>query len=1004
MEKRPLEHASTPWRSLDELEDTPEFRRFLEREFPAEDPEKPPKVARRRFLQLMGASVALAGASGCRWEEDRLLPFAERPEGWIPGKPRHYATTMELSGVGQGLLVTSYDGRPIKVEGNPKHPFSRGATDVFAQAAILDLYDPERSRFPERIEGGRRVRAGWKEFHEFYWPMRSALRGNGGEGLAVLCRPSSSPARAALRETFRRALPRAIFAEYEPLNRDAVFAGAKEAFGRPLEFHFDLSKADTILCLDCDLLRAEPGSLGYARDFADRRAPEGGRPNRLYVVESTMSLTGAAADHRLALRSEQIGPFLMALEGLVSGKSGAEAGIRGFLAEGKAKRFVEALARELGTAKGRGLVAVGSRQPSWVHALAHRLNGRLGNHGSTVHFRVPEVETDQTASLGALVSAMASGAVKTCFVLDGNPVYDAPADMDFGAAYAKVETRVHLAYSLDETSLASTWHLPMAHFLESWGDARAADGTWCLQQPLIKPLFESRSVLETLAYLPEGRWPDAKKLVRDAFDRGPGASGADWRLSLRDGVVKGSRAGLGVPKLSPKTGGANAAPSAWESRARGVELVFDADPKVHDGRFANNGWLQELPDFISKLTWDNAAFLAPRTAERMGVSQGDVLRIGAGGRSLEIAAYILPGQAEDSIFLPLGYGRKEAGVVGGSEARGIPSPGFDTYALRTSAAMGFAEGAEVVKTGATHVLACTQDHFAIDEIGREGRAEKVHDLVRGGTLEEYRKDPEFARHQSHVPPLESLWEEHEYEGRRWGMTIDLGRCTGCNACVVGCQAENNIPIVGKEQVLEGREMQWLRIDRYFKGDPEDPEVVQQPMTCQQCELAPCEQVCPVAATTHSEEGLNDMVYNRCVGTRYCANNCPFKVRRFNYFNFNKKLDYDPDYRIARLGKNPEVTIRHRGVMEKCTFCVQRIHAARIPAKNEGRPIRDGEVVTACQQACPTGAIVFGDLADEGSRVAASFSSDRSYQTLAELNIKPRIAYLARIRNPNPELG
>jgi molybdopterin-containing oxidoreductase family iron-sulfur binding subunit len=733
--------------------------------------------------------------------------------------------------------------------------------------------------------------------------------------------------------------------------------------------------------------------------------------------------------------------------------------------DGRIQRFVRAVVQDLlrPENRGRSAVCIGPGQPPGAHAAVHRINGLLGNVGEGKPVSYTQVPQPQRAGYAAaiktLADAMRAGSVNTLLILGGNPVYNAPGDVSFGDALQKVQTTIHLSLYRDETSRQCTWHLPRVHFLEAWGDVRSYDGTYSVIQPMIAPLLGGRSSLEVLAMILQAARPEPpvgrpEELVRRTFRSIAGQEEAAWQRALRDGLLADSRwpvehrepsgvAGVGrsqppdVERLGAASGRPPATPGAGEVRlgaASGrppatptalpviepqdgqLEVVFCRDASVYDGRFGNSGWLQELPDPLTRLTWGNAALISPADARRLGIDSETLVTLKVGDRPpLRLPAYVLPGQAAGSITLPLGYGRTAAGKVGGSTADNIEPVGMDVYPLRTTATMTIATGVVLEPTGVRYVLASTQDHHTIDAVGRQGREDRLGSLIRQATLEQYLANPDFAREVVHHPPLKSLWQEPPYEGHRWAMSIDLSRCTGCGACVVACQAENNIPVVGKERVLRGREMHWLRVDRYFRGEADEPEVALQPVPCQQCELAPCEQVCPVAATTHSREGLNDMVYNRCVGTRYCANNCPYKVRRFNYFNFHKDLE-DPDNEVAKLKYNPQVTVRSRGVMEKCTYCVQRIQAAKIAAGGALRrggmasahtphreTIRDGEIQTACQQVCPTGAIVFGDLADEQSRVRKLHAADRAYAMLAELNVRPRTLYLARIRNPNPQL-
>ena len=1028
----PQDNPSGYWRSLNELADTAEFRAFVESEFPAI--EGPVPVSRRKWLQLMSASLALAGVGGCRWEKEEILPFAKRPAERVPGRPQQFATAMDLAGSAEGLLVTCVDGRPIKIEGNPAHPGSNGATTPLAQAALLELYDPQRSQGVRKRSGEKDFARTWDSFTSWAGPHFEEFTSTDGAGFRVLAEADSSPTLAALRADLLKLYPNAQWHEFEPISRENERDGARLALGQPVRTHLALDAADVIVCLDDDLLGSHSASIRYARDFAAGREPESGRMNRLYAVESSYSITGAAADHRLALRSGQIAAVVAGIEGVLSG-SGESAG---FTPE--AAHFLEAMIADLKEHAGSSVVTAGAGQPAEVHAAIRRINALLKNVGKTVTYTVdPDPERpSHVESIGSLAVAMAAGEVNTLLIIGGNPVYDAPADVDFAAALAKVPTTIHLSTYRNETTAACTWQLARCHPLESWGDARSYDGTYTVVQPLVAPLFDGRSAIEVLGMILStspaessslismsfsslrsgpgmATWPDAMALVRQTFEQITGEIGIEdvgglWRKTLHDGLLEGSR----WPAAELAADGASGSLGSLAGAAAGdYEIVFCRDASVYDGRFAENGWLQEMPDPITRLTWDNAAVISPATAESLGVKDGSIVKLGLAGREIEIPVCILPGVATGTLAVSLGYGRTAAGFVG-------DGVGVDVYKLRTTGALGFAGGVSVEPTGRKIELATTQDHFAIDTAGMNARQKRVGSLVQEATLgrfEEFaglspeeREHVDVSGHEIHHPPLVSLWEEPPFgeADHRWAMSIDLSKCIGCGACVVSCQAENNIPVVGREQIINGRQMHWIRVDRYFRGDPADPEVVLQPVACHHCEMAPCEQVCPVAATVHSEEGLNDMAYNRCVGTRYCANNCPYKVRRFNYFNYHKDLK-DPASEVAKLKYNPEVTVRSRGVMEKCSYCVQRIQAVKIEAKNARRPIADGEIKTACQQVCPTGAIVFGDLGppgqkpEEQSKVRQAHEAVRSYAMLAALNIKPRTAYLARIRNPNPAL-
>jgi len=998
------------WRSLSELENSPEFTEFLHREFPVAATEFPEGVSRRRWLQLMAASLALGGLAGCRYREEKIAPLAKRPEDWVPGKPQRYATTIELAGSPRHLLVTCYDGRPIKVEGNPEHPYSQGATDLFAQACVLDLYDPDRSGEVRMREQGQTFAKTWDDFAAFAAKHFGDSKAGGGEGLCVLLEPTESAAVHGLLAKLKEGFPKAELFSYASLSRDNERKGSELAFGKALRTHLALDKAEIIVCLDADLLGDHPASLRLARQFAEGRDvgaatdPKSSRMNRLYVVESQYSVTGASADHRLAVRSADIAAIVADLERRV--RAMLDAGkVEGPAVGGtRRERILQAMAADLFEHRGAAVIAAGPRQPAEVHARIHHLNALLGNAGKTVTY-TEEPAAAYAATCGELadlVKRMQGGKVKTLLVLGGNPVYDAPADLEFQQALAKVGTAIHLSTHGNETSLQCQWLLPQTHPFESWGDCRSYDGTICVGQPLVEPLLGGKSTLELVALI-LGEKTDSQTLVRRSLDKAEGQTltDAQWRQLLHDGFLADSSLKPVQPELK-QLKLAEPTPSAEGE----LELVFCRGETVYDGRFANNGWLQETPHLISKLTWDNAAIVSPATAEKLGLQIGSVVQLEWNGRTLDIPVFVLPGQANDSIGVALGYGRTAAGMVGGREADGIAPVGVDVTPLRTTQAMDFATGLKVTPIAGRHAFATTQDHHAIDRVGLEAIGHRIGELIREGTHDLYQTDPHFAQHGGHE--LKSLWKELSYEGRHaWGMSIDLNKCIGCNACLVACQAENNVPVVGKDQVARGREMHWIRIDRYFRGagaEDEDLQVVHQPVMCQQCENAPCEQVCPVAATVHSHEGLNDMVYNRCIGTRYCANNCPYKVRRFNFFNNAKGLE-KPDRQLAQLAVNPEVTVRSRGVMEKCTYCVQRIQNAKIDARSEGRPVRDGEIQTACQQVCPTRAIEFGDLNQKDSRVARIHEQDpRAYGMLAELNVKARTVYLARIRNPHPALA
>jgi molybdopterin-containing oxidoreductase family iron-sulfur binding subunit len=950
-------------------------------EFPAGAAEAPDGMTRRTMLQLVGTSLSLAGLTACRRPVEHIVPYVNAPEDVVPGIPRQYATTMPFGTSALGVLVESHEARPTKIEGNELHPASRGAASGWAQAAIYGLYDPDRARFVSRAADPA-AQLSWKDFLDYWQPLHAELVAGQGDGLAVMLEPFASPTAARLVAKLLQRFPRARVVAYAPLGGEAVSAGIASATGTAGEPVYHLDQARVILSLDADILLEDSDAVRHARGFAAGRrvAEPGDAMNRLYAVESVLTITGVAADHRLRLQSGRVAAFAAALAAeLGMGPAAAPAADID-------RRWVQAVAADLKANQGRGAIIAGPHQPAAVHAAVASLNAGLGNVGTTVTYvNAPETMRSSTPALQQLADAMRAGAIKTVVVLGGNPVYDAPVDVDMAGALAKVGNRIRLGDHVDETALACEWRLPEAHFLEAWGDARSTGGPLSVVQPLIAPLFGGKSVIELLALLESGQEAPGYDLVRETWQATvEGDFEWTWKRVLHDGLLAGSEpapisAPIGTAPLAALA--ADPITAAAPATAESLEIVFRPSSALYDGRFANNAWLQELPEPISKLTWDNAALLSASTAKALGVENGDVVRLALRERQIDAAVLILPGSADGSLTLALGYGREAAGRIG----NGV---GFNAYRLRTSRAPGFDAGLTVQRTGQRHVLAMTSDHWSM-----EGRK-----IVQEATLAEFRQHPDLAHAHDH--PLRSPWEQQELTASpQWGMTIDLNACIGCNACIVACQSENNIPVVGKDQVTRGREMQWIRVDRYFAGHPDAPEsVVFQPLPCQHCENAPCEQVCPVAATMHDSHGLNVMVYNRCIGTRYCSNNCPYKVRRFNFYNFTGDM---PD--TLALAQNPNVTVRARGVMEKCTYCVQRTNRARIDARLAGRALADGDVRTACQQTCPTQAIQFGDIRDTASAVAAHRASPRNYSLLAELNTRPRTTYLMRLRNPNPEL-
>ena len=978
------------WRSLEELSRSDAFDEFFENEFPTQSIALSRGMDRRNFMKLMGASVALGGLAACRPPGEGIVPYVNQPENLIPGKPMYFATAMPLSGYAKGVLVESHMYRPTKIEGNPEHPASLGASDAFMQASILNLYDPDRSQVVRKMgEIGT-----WSEFVASVQPILNDARGN-ASGIRLLTQTVTSPTLGSQIQALLAQYPGMRWHQWEPVG-DSAREGARLAFGGYVNPVYDFTKANVVVTLGSDFLEEGPAHLRYARDFSSRRRVREGSTtmNRLYAIESVPTSTGTIADHRLPVKPSQIEEVGRAILAALGG---------GAAASSPQSAFIAAVAKDLVAHRGASIVVPGDDQPPVIHAIAHAINGALGNLGSTVMLvDSPEVApVNQLESLRQLTSDMHAGRVNALFILGGNPVFDAPVDFRFKEALQKVAFRAHLSPYNDETSMLCHWHIPETHFLEAWSDARAYDGTVTIMQPLIAPLYNGRSAHEVLGSMVGGLDVSSYAAVRNHWF-GRGMTEATWRKSLHDGFVAGT-------SLPPRAGAAAPVPPSTNNEQRTtnntIELEIKTDPTLYDGRFANNAWLQELPKPQTKITWDNVLLVGPKTADALGfhVEERSALfneletrtaTVEFNGARVELPVWVIPGYAEGAATVYLGSGRTNGGKI-------ATGAGTNVYPLRRSTALYGGPGARISMTPRTYGVACTQEHQSIDPklVGERG-------IVREGSLQDFIKDPKFAQQEHHggMPAglehtNESLYPPFAYKGHAWAMVIDTSVCTGCNGCVIACQSENNIAVVGKEEVLRERELHWLRIDRYYKGDADNPEVFHQPVPCMQCELAPCEPVCPVEATSHSEEGLNDMTYNRCVGTRYCSNNCPYKVRRFNFFHYS---DYETE--ALKPMRNPDVTVRTRGVMEKCTYCVQRINHARIEAQKDGsRRVRDGEVVTACQQACPTQAIVFGDMNDPTSAVAKLKQQPTNYALLGELNTRPRTTYLATIRNPNPEL-
>ncbi|PQV64627.1 prokaryotic molybdopterin-containing oxidoreductase family, iron-sulfur binding subunit [Abditibacterium utsteinense] len=1078
------------WRSLEELSEQPGFGEMLRREFPGQAPKDFAPLARRDFVKLMGAALALAGLSGCAFQPpEKIISFAKAPEQVLPGIPLFYATAMPFMGYGLGLLARSNEGRPTKVEGNPDHPASRGRTDVWAQASVLNLYDPDRSQFIRQSGGS----SDWETFVGLVSSAVAKVRPTQGEGLTIVTETLTSPTLLGMMSDIQRQLPRAKWHSYEPVNRDNVREGVRLAMGRDLHpvYHFD--RADVIVSLDCDFLLEEPDRVSNAREFiSNRKLTEGQKKmNRLYVIESTPTITGAQADHRIPMKAAEVDGFARALASAV--------GVAGVTATApsdvpNAAEYVAEIANDLKANRGRVIVCAGAHQPPAVHALAHAMTATLGSTGATaaVSYHAPIEGNSKLhgAALSELVAGMNAGRVQTILIMGANPAYSAPADLNFASALKKVPLKIHHGAYEDETSTLCDWHVPEAHYLEAWGDVRAVDGTASLVQPLVQPLYSAaKSQLEMLSTLAGNPNLTPYDAVRNHWlgQRG----GQDnmtfekfWQKVVHNGFIPGTAA----PAVGASLASGFAAKLPAATRAgNGLEVSFRPDPTIWDGRFANNPWLQECPKPVSKITWDNAFFVSPTTAEKNGWATNNEATLTLGGKSVTGAIFLLPGQPDDSITVHLGYGRTNAGKIG-------TGPGFDANQIRTTSVPWIASGATLKKTGATYKIATTSHHNLIAPQGKEtGWSDAImgnddaktkvvdnviapetrevdidgthgRDVVRVGTLVEwvkhldgdqkaeipvhpiidkrglplaYPENPEPFRSALRKLEERPIAENREVSGspsfyprdadylatsiykdqsvndqmqaqakaegrdnaaHAWGMTVDLQSCIGCNACVVGCQSENNSAVVGKDQVLMGREMHWIRIDTYYRGSFENPEVYFEPMMCQHCEKAPCAPVCPFNATMNSPEGINEQVYNRCVGTKYCENNCPYKVRRFNFLQYS-----DQQTPVIQLMANPDVTVRSRGVMEKCTYCIQRVNSAKWQAEKEDRRVRDGEIQVACAQACPTDAIVFGDINDPKSKVSLLKRGPLSYGVLTDLNTMPRTSYLARFKNPNPAL-
>lgn len=1009
---------NTYWKSLNELAQNKEYQKFVEREFPENATELNDGISRKGFLRVMGASIALAGFAACRRPVQKILPYSKQPEDIVPGIPLYYATSMPFQGNLVGLVVENHQGRPTKLEGNDLHPASGGNTNAYHQASVLEMYDPDRSRGP--------VRNGSRSSTEDFYTFAADYFSDSSKRIAFISEANSSPTFNSLKEEALNKFSDAKWVTYEPFGEDNSIEGNNIAFGRRLRTYYNFVNADVIVSLDDDFLApVHPNNVEYAKQVTGRRKVTSTEDsmNRIYSVENGFTLTGSFADNRLRVKASEIADFANALAGELSSRISGLNGFSSVSNKFSGTEFVTVLADDLASHAGRTAVSAGFDQAPEVHAVVAAINSALNNVGTTVNYlQVPHFDSQHNATAFAeVVSEIANGDFDAVVIIGSNPVFTAPADLDFATAIGNASEVFHLSTYADETGKAANWHLSRSHYLEAWGDGYSFGGARSVIQPQIQPLHDSVSEIEFLGAIVDAGEVNGYDLVRNTFNTFYSRDFENrWLDILHDGIDVTD--GFTVTNRSIRTVGP--APSTAVS---GMEIVFKADNSIFDGRFANLGWLQELPDPMTKITWDNVALVSPATAEGLGISFDDylgnpdlqVLSIGVNGTALQIPIWIQPGHADDSITVHTGYGREGIGRVADIQSnsselfdKSVVSGGVNVYPARTSGALLF-NSASVSVSNQTYEVASVQDHHNL-----EGR-----DMYRQATLSKYQEKPDYATfksvHKYAVPgmkeaavlgedqPISLFNEQVAPEGEpQWGMAIDLNSCFGCGVCIIACQSENNIPVIGKREVMRGREMHWIRADRYYMGDVNDPQAVHQPVPCMHCELAPCEQVCPVAATTHSDDGMNQMTYNRCIGTRYCANNCPFKVRRFNFFNYPKEYlttGEDPD--IIQMAMNPEVTVRFRGVMEKCTYCVQRVNRAKINTKIEtGYPKpADGTVQTACQQACPADAIYFGDLTDESSEVVAMKRNERNYLMLEELNVRPRTSYIAKLTNPNPAL-
>ena len=994
-------HEFGYWKSLKDISSSDDYDKYLKQSEHHEDS----GLSRRNFLSLVAASIALAGLEGCKKPVQKIIPYVEAEIATIPGIPKHYASTIPFKNNALGVIIENHDERPVRVNGNEKHPASMGKSDSFSQASTLEMYDPDRSR-GVRLNGKK---VDWSEYVKY----GQSINNKNGKGLAVLSQESSSPTMQFMHEEFKKAYPEADWIVYEPINNENLYKGIEKAFGKKLQPLNRLENAQTILSIGSDFLGVEDNAIYHTRKFAMNRDLEDEKStmNRLYVVESFMTPTGSSSDHRLNVPRHEFGLVLKELAGELK-KLGLNINAKSMNTSNHL--WIKTVAEDLMKNKGQSIIIGGSDLSVDLQCLIAGINSQL--QAPIDYYPLDKAHVTSMEDFKVLCQKMNKGLIDNLIILGGNPVYDAPADYKFKACLSNVKSAVHLSNSYDETSKHCQWHIAQAHFFEAWGDAMTYDGYVSVIQPQIRPLFDSRSAIQVLTPIifkeDRSSYDTIKKVWKDSIVKESNFE-RNWEKILHDGIY--NKPLLKSKKVRSNKQVSTAVLSKDQSLEENkFEIIFAPSSSVYDGRYANNGWLQEIPKPITSLTWDNVAFVSMKVAKKLNLKNGQMIEIALGGDSIKIPAWIVPGQNNKTITLELGYGREFAGRIGS----GV---GFNVYPLRTSANMGCAINASIKVLNETYPIASTQDHYGFEEdklaapgfsnLSGDEIQSRIPDLVKQSTLKEYKEHPEFVQDivESHKPDKKRSWADHsmyniepEYDyskGNQWGMSIDLTSCTSCNACSIACQSENNIPVVGKEQVMNGREMHWIRIDNYFSGDPDNPEVSTQSVSCVHCELAPCEQVCPVGATTHSTDGTNQMTYNRCLGTRYCANNCPYKVRKFNFYNYTRDL---PE--VVQMAMNPDVSMRFRGVMEKCTYCYQRVSEARIKAENEDRELVDGDVKVACAQSCPADAIKFGDINDPNSEVSKAKRRNRDYALLGHLGTSPRTTYLAKIRNQNPKLS